>query len=169
MIVVSDTGPLRYLVEVAAIDCLPRLYGEVLTTPKVMEELGLSHFPEDVRQWAKQPPDWLIVRSPARLQFSNILDDGEASALSLACECQATLVLVDERDGTGMARHLGLEVFGTLGVLAQAAAHELIDFENAIERLTTRTKFRHTPEVVERTRQRLRDLRNDLEGRVRRT
>ena len=39
MLVVSDTSPLRYLIEVGAVEVLPRLYSSVLTTPQVMQEL----------------------------------------------------------------------------------------------------------------------------------
>ncbi len=46
MIVVSDTGPLRYLIEVDAIQALPQLYGEVLTSPQILRELRLEHFPD---------------------------------------------------------------------------------------------------------------------------
>jgi predicted nucleic acid-binding protein len=49
MIVVSDTGPLRYLVEVGAVDVLPHLYGTVLIPQIVLEELRLDHFPPIVR------------------------------------------------------------------------------------------------------------------------
>ncbi|MGD0769819.1 MAG: hypothetical protein ABSB42_16670 [Tepidisphaeraceae bacterium] len=64
MIVVADTGPLRYLVEVGAIDVLPHLYGIVLTPPIVLQELRLSHFPLVVRGWAEHPPEWLRVEPP---------------------------------------------------------------------------------------------------------
>ncbi|MBI4581924.1 MAG: DUF3368 domain-containing protein, partial [Planctomycetes bacterium] len=97
MIIVSDTGPLRYLVEVDAIHALPQLYGEVLTTPQILRELRLEHFPDVVRLWAQRPPDWLKVEAPIDLAFLDRLDDGEASALSLARERCADLVLIDER------------------------------------------------------------------------
>jgi len=45
MLIVSDTSPLRYLVEVGVIDVLPRLYGEVLTTPEVLAELRPGAIP----------------------------------------------------------------------------------------------------------------------------
>lgn len=162
MIVVSDTGPLRYLVEVGAVGVLPRLYGQVLTTPEVISELRLPHFPGVVRRWIEYPPAWLKIDSPGTIQFLDRLDVGEATAISLACERSARLVLVDERDGTELARDLGFATFGTLGVLAQAAAHGEIDFEEAITRLTTKTKFSHTLAVIERTRQRYHELCRDL-------
>lgn len=160
MIVVSDTGPLRYLVELQAIDLLPQLYGPgaLVTTPEVIRELCLPHFPSAVRQWASALPAWLRVESPHHLHFLDQLDQGEASALSLAREQSADLVLIDERDGTSVARELGLNVYGTLGILALAGARGLIDFEKTLEELATKTLFRKTKADLERARQRYREL-----------
>lgn len=164
MIVVCDTGPLRYLVEIDIIDSLHALYGEVLTTPEVIRELGLSHFPEPVRRWATQVPGWVRVESPRVVRFMDALDQGEASAISLACERSADLILMDERDGTQFARNLGFDVYGTLAVIAQAAAQDIADFEELIRRLTTQTRFNHTPQVIERTRARYQELRSSRRG-----
>jgi predicted nucleic acid-binding protein len=86
MLIVSDTGPLRYLIETGTIDVLPRLYNSIWTTPMVIGELGLPHFPSTVQQWAQHPPEWLIVQQPQVIDFLDRLDAGEASALSLAVE-----------------------------------------------------------------------------------
>src|SRR4051812_32691766 len=120
MIIVSDTSPLRYLVEVDVVEALPRLYGQVLTTPQVLAELRLGHFPEKVRQWAEHPASWLSIDQPRTISFLDRLDDGEASALSLARERAADLVLIDERTATEVARSMGLRSMGTLAVLQEA-------------------------------------------------
>lgn len=83
MIVVADTGPLRYLIEVNAIAALPRLFGRVLTTPQVAVELALPSFPQSVRDWIARAPAWLYLESAADQLFFG-LHVGEASALSLA-------------------------------------------------------------------------------------
>lgn len=168
MLVVSNTSPLRYLVEVLAVNVLPKLYSQVYTTPQVISELQLGHFPEPVRQWAQNPPAWLQVQAPITLRFLDRLDDGEASALSLACDLHASVILMDERAGRDVARSLGLEPRGTLGVIARAGACGHLDFETTIRMLTTQTRFRHTPELIEdarrqyeATRRELRELRPD--------
>jgi predicted nucleic acid-binding protein len=150
MIVVCDTGPLRYLIEVEAVHVLPKLYGRILTTPQVLQELRFEHFPDMVQQWAERPPDWLGVEAPASLAFLDRLDLGEASALSLARERDADLVLVDERAGAEVANSVGLRAVGTLAVLQDAGHESLIDFRTAIHRLTTQTRFRHSEELVRR-------------------
>lgn len=168
MLVVADTGPLRYLIEVETIDVLPRLYGQVLTTPQVIGELGLPHFPDLVRAWANRPPTWLRVTAPAAIQFVDRLHEGEASALSLACECSAGLVLIDDRDGDVVARDNGLETLGTLGVLREAGAREYLDFDVAIQALG-RTRFRCTPQIIDVARRQCAALRNDLRAKGIRT
>jgi predicted nucleic acid-binding protein len=45
MLVVADTSPVRYLVLVGAIDCLPKLYDAVVIPPAVRAEL--AHFRGD--------------------------------------------------------------------------------------------------------------------------
>ncbi len=51
---------------------------------------------------------------------SNELDIGEASAIALAVENQADLVLIDERRGRLVATRLNLRYTGILGILVEA-------------------------------------------------
>ncbi|GHU61310.1 hypothetical protein FACS189445_3190 [Spirochaetia bacterium] len=48
------------------------------------------------------------------------LDDGEAETLILAKEQAADLVIIDEKLGRQYAKHLDLELTGTIGVLLNA-------------------------------------------------
>lgn len=164
MLVVADTGPLRYLIEISCVDVLPRLYAQVVTTPQVVGELGLPHFPERVRAWAGSPPTWLRVIAPGSLLFTDRLHEGEASALSLAQERAADLVLIDDRDGTAVAHSNGLQTLGTLGVIREAGARGYVDFEAVIQALVG-TRFRCTPELIEMVRQQFEALRRDLQAR----
>jgi predicted nucleic acid-binding protein len=148
MLIVSDTSPLRYLVELGAIEFLPRLYGDILTTPSVLQELSQARFPEVVTRWASYPPLWLLIQSPVQTKFLDILDIGEASALSLAIERHADVLLVDERKATGVAKSNGMRTAGTLAVLRDTALAGLIDFHMTMRRLTTETQFRHTDALI---------------------
>ena len=65
------------------------------------------------------PPSWLRIISLAQLPaltLSADLDHGEYDAIRLALDCHADLVLMDEREGVGEARRLGLTVTGTIGI-----------------------------------------------------
>jgi predicted nucleic acid-binding protein len=64
------------------------------------------------------------VTPDARL--SSKLDRGEAAALTLAVASQSRLILVDERRARGVAKQLGLNVTGSLGVLLIAKSQGLI-------------------------------------------
>jgi predicted nucleic acid-binding protein len=152
MIVVSDNSPLQYLILIECIDVLPALYGQVMTTPQVIEELSQTETPDAVRKWAESPPQWLRIESPSKVDFLDLIDIGEASAISLAREQHADLLLIDERAGTEAARHAGIQVVGTLGVLIEAGIERLIDFDAVLNLLTSKTSFYASNNLVEAAR-----------------
>jgi predicted nucleic acid-binding protein len=77
------------------------------------------------------------------------LDLGERAALALATVRRPSVLLMDERAGSAIARGLGLSVIGTLGVLDEAARQKLISLPGAIDRLK-RTSFRYPKVIVAR-------------------
>lgn len=134
---VADTGPLRYLVLIEAIEILPRLFDDVLVPDVVQAELCHAHAPGKVRQWADAVPAWLTVvpTLPTLDPDLQTLDAGERAAIALAVAIQPTLILMDERAGVAIARARGLEVTGTLGLLDRAAQRDLIDLAGAFAEL----------------------------------
>ena len=86
MIVVADTGPLNYLILIGHIDILEALYGEVVIPPAVRDEMLDRSAPGAVRSWINNPPRWLEVRTPGRIdtRLDQTLDDGELEAITLA-------------------------------------------------------------------------------------
>jgi len=56
LIVVSDTGPIQYLLLVGLIDFLPVLYQQVVIPQAVFAELNQPTTPADVRAWIASPP-----------------------------------------------------------------------------------------------------------------
>jgi predicted nucleic acid-binding protein len=150
LIVVADTGPLRYLVQIDQIQLLPRLFEKILIPSVVSEELRHPSAPEVVRDWMRSRPDWLEVSVVNASDDPSLraLDDGEKSAIALGLSVSADLILIDDRRGATAARDKGLEVSGTLGILDLAARRGMIDLANAIARLRT-TNFRRREELFD--------------------
>lgn len=149
-IVVADTGPLRYLVLIGQVDVLPRLFGAVSVPATVAGELRHPHSPDAVRAWAAAPPSWLAVHpDPAEpAEVLRRLDPGERAAIALAQVLGAGLLLVDDRAGVAAAHERGFRVTGTLGMLADAAAGDLLDLAAAFAALRA-TNFHHPPDLLD--------------------
>jgi predicted nucleic acid-binding protein len=152
-IVVADTAPLHYLVQIGYADLLPQLFVNVWIPAAVVRELRQKRTPAIVRDWAEQLPSWIQVREiagpPSEDELAG-LDRGEWEAIELAKELKANLLLMDERFGVRLARQQGFTVTGTLGVLVEAARSGLISIDEALVRLA-KTNFRRTPELFAQT------------------
>jgi len=146
--VVSDTSPLHYLVECAAIEVLPVLFQEILIPPTVHRELQHQRTPPRVRAWAQSLPVWVEVRAPAVLDDSLDVDEGEKEAICLAREVKAVAILMDDRKGRAEAVRCGLRVAGTIGLLEAAAGRGLLDFAVSIQRLR-QTNARLDEELIQ--------------------
>jgi len=148
MKVVTDASPLNYLVLINAEHVLPKLFGEVLVPAAVIEELTHVRTPTKVREWASAPPTWLRVMTTAGGLPDEKLGPGESAAIALAIDVAADALLIDERDGTGVARRLGIKTVGTLATLAMAAEKGAVNLEEAFHALRS-TSFRATPSLLD--------------------
>jgi predicted nucleic acid-binding protein len=151
VIVVADTGPLRYLILIDCVHVLPSLYGRVLVPPAVVTELNREQTPPLVRQWISDRPTWLEVVAPQHVPSSlrDVLGPGECEAISLAEEFAVDALLIDDREGRREAEKRKLAVLGTLRVLADAAEHASIDLREAFDRLRL-TNFRADEQLLQR-------------------
>jgi predicted nucleic acid-binding protein len=153
MLVVADTSPINYLVWIELAEILPKLYGRIVIPPEVHSELLASDAPSLVRGWAMRLPVWIEVKTSDPALRDDLrwrsLDEGERAALALATTHQPSLLLIDERAGSAIARKLGFSITGTLGVLDEAARQKLIELPMAIHRLK-QTSFRYPKTIVER-------------------
>jgi predicted nucleic acid-binding protein len=59
MIVVADTSPLNYFLQISCESLLPSLYQRVLVPPAVLEELAHPDAPKIVANWLLQLPGWI--------------------------------------------------------------------------------------------------------------
>ncbi len=165
MIVISDNSVLSCLAEIGELDLLRVLYGKVTITETIRREAVHPGAPERLRTLIAAMPDWILVVPDEipYLEETAALDHGEASAITLAWEHRdASLLVLDEKRGRKVAGALGLRITGTAGLLTDAAAAGLIDFERIFLKLS-QTGFRLSAQVVEELRQSL-TIRRPLPG-----
>ena len=100
MIVVADTSPLNYFVQIGCESVLSSLYQRVLIPPSVLDELGHAGAPKIVGEWLLDLPRWIEVRRTAAPPDAALadLDPGERDAIQLAQEQRADLLLTSDSD-----------------------------------------------------------------------
>src|SRR5438132_6652645 len=107
--VISDTSCLIALERIQRLEILKDVFSEIITTKEVKREFG------------KPLPKWIVIKnakdSRKKMELTNLLDAGEASAIALVLETKNTLLIIDEKKGRRIARELKIAVIGTLRVL----------------------------------------------------
>jgi len=146
-LVVSDSGPIHYLVLCEAINVIPQLYGKLVIPAAVVRELSHPQTPPEVQAWIKELPQWVSMHSPGQTDPAAQLGPGEREAIALACELKATQLLVDDRAARRIAVLRGLLITGTLGILEQAAERGLLNLPEILQKLL-RTNFRINADVI---------------------
>ena len=153
-LVITDTSPVRALRSIELLDVLPRLFDEILVPPAVVRELAVDVRGQGAIDVEAFPFFHLAtpLRPPIELKLPASLGAGESEAIALALERQADFILVDDAAARAAAGRLGLRPLGVLGVLVFAKADGLIDrLRPPLELLLTRTNFRISKAIVERT------------------
>lgn len=115
MIAVSDSSPLITLARIGHLKLLADLYGRIVIPTQVHHEVVVSGrgLPgaEEVRK-----ADWIEVRAvrsesdPELIQAVAGLGDGERSAMLLAKDLAADLLLLDELKARRIAQSAGISV-----------------------------------------------------------
>lgn len=128
LVVVSDTSPVRALAHLGHLLVLKQMFQQVVVPPAVNAELLRP--PGGLPRVEVASVPFLSIRQPLNSQrvreFLATLDPGEAEALALAEEMQASALLIDEAAGRRMAGRVGLSVLGTLGILLGAKQRNLL-------------------------------------------
>jgi len=123
-LVVSNTSPLLNLALLDRLELVETQFSTVAVPQAVWHELTAGTDGVDALQSARDDGTIRVVSAPETklfVEFRHELDAGEAAALAYALENDATLVLIDERDGRQAARRHDLTVTGVVGVLLRAA------------------------------------------------
>ena len=120
--VAADASPLIGLAAAGAFELLEKLFGRVVVTAAVRDEvLAGGGLPGSEELRAAIGEGWVrVVPTPERAVELPELGAGEASTLAFALERGNTLVLVDDALARARARELGVPVTGLAGVLLAA-------------------------------------------------
>jgi len=125
--VVSNTTPIISLQKILRLDILRELYSEVSIPIAVFQEIEAGRnkfFYQDLSKLR-----WIHIveiQDKSGLKLFPDLDAGESEAILLASQMEAGLLIMDEKLGRFHAKHAGLRVTGTIGVLIKAKKHGLI-------------------------------------------
>ena len=143
MIVVADSGPIHYLVLIGDIDVLQPLFTRVLIPEAVRAELMRDRTPPSVHAWIAQPPSWAEILTVRHSNEEGLarLGPGEHEAIVLARERKVDYLLIDDARGRLFAESLHIPTVGTIGILREAAAKDLINFMSSFHKLLA-TNFR---------------------------
>ena len=143
MIVVADTGPINYLVQLSRIDLLHQEYGTLIIPQAVLEELQRPATPPAVRMFASRLPNWVSVHDVRARPNSEVqqraldrLGAGEREAILLAQQL-GTSLLLDERRARGVAAAMSVSFTGTLATLAKAARRGDLDMHTVLDELVS--------------------------------
>ncbi|MFY0654696.1 MAG: DUF3368 domain-containing protein [Cyclobacteriaceae bacterium] len=140
-VIISDTSCFITLSNIGQLDLLKNIYGEITTTSEVVQEYGA------------ELPEWVEVLSPKDLSRQELLelhiDRGEASAIALALELKASLIILDDYKARKAAVKLGLTITGTIGVIVRAKKNGIIKSLIPILNDLKETNFRFSKELEE--------------------
>ena len=123
-LIIADSSPLIALALLNLLSELRKLANEILIPATVGEECTQNLSLPAARQ-IKQAintqlltvtPDMDLQRSPELMTISALIDPGEAQAIALA-QAQRGLLLIDDKAGRRCARHMGIPITGSLGVM----------------------------------------------------
>jgi len=143
VLVVCDTTPLNYLIQIDLVDLIPRLFTNACIPQAVFRELLHPAAPSSVRKFAFSLPKWVSVQRAGAITDATLLDldPGEREAIALATALGAQFLLTDDYRARMAARERGLIALTTLLILDAAADRGWISFRDALERLL-KTNFR---------------------------
>jgi len=139
MIVVSDATPLIHMAKVKSLNLIKELYQKCYLTESVYNETvieGQKYGHDDSNQIMEALGDWIEVRDPKGNVFEFVkkysIHVGEATSILLAKELSA-LLLINERDGREAAKIEGVEVKGTIGIIATGVKENKLSYASAIK------------------------------------
>jgi len=125
MIIVSNTTPLIGLASIGKFHLLHDLFIKVYIPQAVYKEAVVLGYEEGgAKEEVISASAWMkVIQIQDQLAVNVLLDEldiGEAETIVLACEMNASWVLMDEKKGRRKLNQLSLQKIGTVGILLKA-------------------------------------------------
>jgi len=124
-VIVSNASPLIVLLKTNKLSILKKLFKKIVIPDTVYKEITAKEHDKLVFDKLK----WIETRRVKKTEMINLLEKlinkGEAEAIVLAKELNATL-LIDDAKARKYAKLLNIEVIGTLGLLKMAKKRGLV-------------------------------------------
>jgi len=146
VVAVSDAGPLIHLAEVDSLDLLHTV-DTLLIPEKVYEEIERGGVPDGLNA-----PSCDRIEADESIVEAGGLDPGERAAIAVAKERDAVL-LTDDLAARDAASNSGIEVHGSIGIIALAYGRNRLDRDEAaalMRALQRETSLFVTDAIVER-------------------
>ena len=148
---ISDSTPLIALARIGELDLVASVFSKLVIPEAVAQEVAAARADAPGAQevaaarWIEEArADPLLVR-PLLL----LVDQGEAEAIALAQTDPGSLLLTDDRKARRVAKQLGVQVQGTLGVLVRAKRRGLIPAVRPLVSRLQSTDYRIADPIVE--------------------
>ncbi|MDR3286234.1 MAG: DUF3368 domain-containing protein [Prevotellaceae bacterium] len=137
--IISDTSCFIVLSKTGQLDLLHQLFGNITTTPEIVEEFG------------EKLPDWIEIVAAKDIHkrhlFETQVDKGEASAMALAFEMENSLLIIDDYKARKLEHTLNIDYTGTIGIIILAKQKGIIDSIKPILAKIKETNFHISAEL----------------------
>lgn len=137
--IISDASCFILFQKIDSLDLLAATYGTVYTTPTVAAEVRFAL------------PDWVDIVAPVdrvtEMKLAAKVDLGEASAIALALEFIDPSLILDDLKARKLAKNLGLDVTGSVGVILKAKSTGLVPAIRPFILAIRSTSFRLSPDI----------------------
>lgn len=141
-LIICDTSCLILFDKLNKLDLLKKLYDKIYITPEIEKEFGATL------------PSWIKIKQPKNIPLtqtlSQLVDEGEASAIALAFELPEGVLVLDDLKARKVAKSLNLKITGSLGLLVklkqQGHIRELREVLNQVKK----TDFRISENIIKK-------------------
>lgn len=139
-LIICDTSCLILFDKIGQLELLRQCYSHIYATPEIAVEFG------------KALPVWIKTKAAGNqaLQqtLTQILGQGESSAIALSFDLPDTLVALDDLKARKVAKSLNLKITGSLGILVKAKAQGHIEKLSPVLTQVQQTDFRISENII---------------------